>query len=428
MVKFFQSKKTAIIPFKEKSAVLIQNKEIITANEKLKTSSLHFILKPAKPNRITFKITWIAFLSICFTANVYYIILNLTDYLSFDITTTIHSINEEEAEFPTVSFCSEFKTDYFYINIFDLKFNHQDLKKDWPNYLEVYNDTTYGKCYRFNSGKNMSGKTTQILKSKKSGLADGFILDFYSNTSFDFGLLYIFIHNHTVSPPTIFNKGYWITSGSDNYFIIKRLIDEQLEHPYNNCYKNVSKSSFNQTIIDYFSSTKYAYSQKECIAVCRNLISLEESGCNCSISSLDETFAVKCLEQMNDPINKKCASDFLAIFNPKKCGKYCPLQCDSFSYDITLNIQSIIANGNITTLRNYYYSEFLTYENMSKTYYGIYVYYDDLKYTLINQIPKTEISGLISNIGGTFSLFLGLSIGSFLEIIEILIEFILTLF
>ena len=65
---------------------------------------------------------------------------------------------------------------------------------------------------------------------------------------------------------------------------------------------------------------------------------------------------------------------------------------------------------------------------MSKTYYGINVYYDDLKYTLINQIPKVEIAGLVSNIGGTFSLFLGLSIGSFLEIIEILIEFIFSLF
>jgi hypothetical protein len=274
----------------------------------------------------------------------------------------------------------------------------------------------------------MFGKTTQILKSKKSGLADGFNLDFYANTSFDFGLLYDYIHNHTVSPPTIFNKGYWITSGSDNYFIIKRLFDEKLEHPFNNCYKNVSQAPFNQNIIAYFSSLKYSYSQKECIEVCRNLISIEESGCNCSINDLSEEFAVKCLEEINDTVLRKCANDFLAFFDPKKCYKYFPLQCDSFSYKITLNIQSIIASGNITTLRSDYYLDFLTYENMSKTYYGINVYYGDLKYTLINQIPKVEIAGLVSNIGGTFSLFLGLSIGSFLEIIEILIEFIFSLF
>jgi len=52
MFKFFQSKNTAVIPFKENSAMTIQKKEIITAKENLKTSSLHFILKPIKPNRI----------------------------------------------------------------------------------------------------------------------------------------------------------------------------------------------------------------------------------------------------------------------------------------------------------------------------------------------------------------------------------------
>jgi hypothetical protein len=134
MVKFFRSRKTAVIPIKEKSAVTIKNKEIITAKEKLTTSSLHFILKPTKPNRITFKIIWLVFLSICFTANVYYIILSLTDYLSFNTTTTILSINEVEAEFPTISFCSKFKTDYFNMNILDLEFNHQKLKKDWQNW------------------------------------------------------------------------------------------------------------------------------------------------------------------------------------------------------------------------------------------------------------------------------------------------------
>ncbi len=65
---------------------------------------------------------------------------------------------------------------------------------------------------------------------------------------------------------------------------------------------------------------------------------------------------------------------------------------------------------------------------MSKSLYQLYVYYDDLKYTVINQKPKTELYGLISNIGGTFSLFLGLSIGSFLELLEALGELLFIFF
>ena len=61
---------------------------------------------------------------------------------------------------------------------------------------------------------------------------------------------------------------------------------------------------------------------------------------------------------------------------------------------------------------------------MSKTDFQINVYYENLQYTLISQQPKIELFGLISNIGGTFSLFLGLSFFSFLEFFDLLIEFI----
>jgi hypothetical protein len=52
----------------------------------------------------------------------------------------------------------------------------------------------------------------------------------------------------------------------------------------------------------------------------------------------------------------------------------------------------------------------------------VYVYYEDLKYTLISQSPKTDTLSLISNIGGILGLLLGISFLSFIEILEIIIE------
>jgi hypothetical protein len=52
----------------------------------------------------------------------------------------------------------------------------------------------------------------------------------------------------------------------------------------------------------------------------------------------------------------------------------------------------------------------------------IRIYYDDLKYTWINQQPKIELFGLISNIGGSLSLFVGISFISFLELFEVFTE------
>ena len=56
----------------------------------------------------------------------------------------------------------------------------------------------------------------------------------------------------------------------------------------------------------------------------------------------------------------------------------------------------------------------------NKVYFRIY--YEDLKYTWINQQPKIELFGLISNIGGSLSLFVGISFISFLELFEVFTE------
>ena len=59
---------------------------------------------------------------------------------------------------------------------------------------------------------------------------------------------------------------------------------------------------------------------------------------------------------------------------------------------------------------------------MNKNLIIIYVYYKELKYTLISQQPKTEIFDLISKIGGILGLFMGISFMSLIEILEILFE------
>ena len=71
---------------------------------------------------------------------------------------------------------------------------------------------------------------------------------------------------------------------------------------------------------------------------------------------------------------------------------------------------------------------FQTYEEANKHWIVLYVYYKDLKYTLIKQEPKTETFDFISNIGGILGLFLGISFLSLIEALEIFIEIIYILF
>jgi len=66
------------------------------------------------------------------------------------------------------------------------------------------------------------------------------------------------------------------------------------------------------------------------------------------------------------------------------------------------------------------YLEFETNTNFSRNFYSINVYYNNLKYTYISQSPKLELFGLISNLGGLFSLFLGLSFVSLIDVFHII--------
>ena len=115
-------------------------------------------------------------------------------------------------------------------------------------------------------------------------------------------------------------------------------------------------------------------------------------------------------------------SDFQNSNVIKICSQYCPLECDSISYSISTNSEQFPFTGSFSNLTSFEYQKFLSYEEVQKYYVSIRAYFPELKYTLINQQPKVEVFDLVSSVGGTLGLFLGISFLSFVEIIELLIE------
>jgi hypothetical protein len=261
----------------------------------------------------------------------------------------------------------------------------------------------------------MFNQTIPIKESIRAGLDDAFYLNFYFNTTYDSSLPMIYIHNNTDRPDSIYRKGYFFSSGSVNYFNIKRTLDQRLGLPYNNCFKNVSESDLNQTVINLMNENNLEYSQKECFGSCINLKYKEMNPCNQSYDNENIFFFAstnKCIEEF---IREKGMHD-LCMLN------YCPLDCDHYSYDVSLHSVIETATGNISMKSSTNYVGFNTYENVSRTFYGLRVYYDELEYTLIRQQPKIEPFGLISNIGGTLGLFIGFSFISILELVEVVAE------
>jgi hypothetical protein len=373
-------------------------------SEILSISSLAYLLSPFRSKRLLIKIIWFIFILIFLFLSIYYVILNILDYLKYDTTTSLQTVYESEPEFPTISFCLKQKwgTDgsskKFEIEIGFMWFNNQDLINEWQNHLETYQDLVYGQCYRFNSGLNMSNQSIPFKNLKTIGRDDGLWLDINSKSNPNTTeTLIVYIHNHTQMPVTIYNKGKYFSKGLNTHIIIEKIYDKKLESPYNDCLKDVSQYPLNKTIINYLKHKNREYTQKECFYLCRNLKFNEFDYCNCQLPSLDNEIWNDCFNIISE---SSCYRQFVdSLISNDSCSNYCPLECDSFTYETPI------------------YTE-LDYDNQ----YSLIIYFEDFKYSLISQQPKIELFSLISNLGGILGLFIGFSFISLLEIIEVLGE------
>lgn len=388
-------------------------------------STIQGIPKILRTKRLFFKIMWFSFLFGSGLACGYFVTKTFVDFLEYDTITSIETVIDHQLEFPTFSFCNYANSSFEFV-ILDCVFNRdKDCKKNWSNHFETYDDTFYGKCYRFNSGKNMRKQPIQIKNSSVAGLYYGFSLDIYVPTERDSSELLIYIHNSTKTPASLFNKGYFVIAGSFYSFAIRRTYEQKLDAPYSSCLRDLSQFPGNQSLINYILNKNRTYSQDECISLCQNVKYLElEKNCNCTLNGLDDVFFATCYKKITDKVMKQCAIDFMTKFqkNPVEiCANYCPLECDTVNYEVSQFITPLLSSGQIKK-PVYPLEQFNTYENVTKSFFSMNVYYEDLQYLSISKMPKLQVFDLFSSIGGLFGLFLGMSILSFLELIEIFFE------
>jgi hypothetical protein len=107
---------------------------------------------------------------------------------------------------------------------------------------------------------------------------------------------------------------------------------------------------------------------------------------------------------------------------------YCPLECNrtTFSYESSsseiigdLYVDFIKSNKNLSAD---FVARPITAETAKKSFVYLFLAYDSLSYTYSNEYPNMDVVGLLAAIGGTFGLFMGVSLLSFCEIFEYILE------
>ena len=417
----------------------------------LSDSSSHGLPNFFKTKRLIFKLMWFLLFNASVAFGCFMIQKTVFDYLDYEVVTKIDIINESPTQFPTVTFynLNKLSVNYKNYSLKDIliKCNFNGYSCDYTDFEEKKDKLEY-VYYQFNNGRNSSKHSIGIEKSVLEGKTFGFSLQLFAGLPLEKKLdkghisegYHVIIHNH--SSEAGYNGGLAKTGvdlpiGFETTVIVKRIFSSKLGEPYNKCIKDVkSVDSYDSSLFrSIINKTGYKYRQKDCFDYCLGQKIIV--ACPNETILFKEFYETKPVYLLYKAASGGCIQDhyysFILENINQKCSKYCPLECDSISYETTnsfaqypsLMYANVIKNDTLNTLSKYWNRkliENITAEELHNYLVAFNVYYEALEYTIISEVPNLMIIDLVSNIGGLMGLFVGISFLSFGEVIEMIFE------
>ena len=93
----------------------------------------------------------------------------------------------------------------------------------------------------------------------------------------------------------------------------------------------------------------------------------------------------------------------------------CPVNCETTSYNFKTSFRKFPAKSLPSSVLENYENKTMAIE---ESFLSLKVYFDELKYTNITQLPKFDALDLIASIGGYMGLLLGISFLTLVEVLE----------
>jgi hypothetical protein len=365
------------------------------------------VLKTSNP---FIKVLWVFLFLILFSSLVQNSIENINDYYQYTVITKIEYVNENPMTLPAVTVClasSQTGTTNATLeeSLFMCRIGKTECDiKDFYSFearMSYSNDIL--PCYVLNGGRNSSGHLSEIKSTRATGYFSGFELEL--NLPIDHFLFYFI--NEAFVEPTSSEIVKSIYPGKTHNFIYEKTVETKLKYPFNNCWERENLPD--TTLVRQLSATNITYRQINCFEVC--------------FQDFVRNYALEHELSENEAKEKEIVNNYDRVRN---CDHLCPLECESIQYKISQSTYSLSDLG--------YYEKYLSSliplvekklnitvnstDEFSKNYLDLVIVPESLKYTKISQTPKTSLSALISNLGGSTGLFLDLSFISVCRAIE----------
>ena len=296
------------------------------------------------------------------------------------------------------------------------------------NDLHWYWSFEFGNCFQFNVGLNLTNNEINRKYSRLEGMNDGLKFEIFpftidnewSKFQYDFGFV-VFVHNSSFRPTM--SDAVMVRPGEATHISIARTFISNTPFPYSSCKELTAYNSHFYTFI--LNSPQFmAYRQRDCFNLCMQVNILKT--CGCFFTGFDMPLAKNITRPCLNLTDYTCYTKVISEFDPIACEtESCPLQCEYVEYNK-------VVSGHLAPHHSYYsnplnaeewppfnFTTPIIYQEWVTLFCTIYVYYDTLSYTQISELPKISLVDLITNIGGSMTLIVSLSIFSLIELVEL---------
>ncbi|CAF1236001.1 unnamed protein product [Adineta steineri] len=309
----------------------------------------------------------------------------------------------------------------------------------------------FGNCYTFNWKTSIPFFTLNSVSNTfviKEGLSLGFYIpreSYFPSLSYDAGLIVLLHDNDELPLPN--ENGRGLQPGLSHSIIYRKTITTFLPAPYSQCTSDIAddlRSLYDTTFINQTASQTVAYSESLCRELCEQAYVFSQ--CSCILPSAFFTRHIYTLDghlisaNICNPFNQQvqCALDFEQKFVASEelqtlwCTRCAP-QCQHTDFSTDLSAQSapseaeienwaaILLNGTNTTsllVPDDFAQRFDYY--FERNYLKVFIGCGSKYVTEYKQEAKLSFIDTFSAIGGQTGLWIGLSVLSVIELIELL--------
>ncbi|XP_040200386.1 amiloride-sensitive sodium channel subunit gamma-like [Rana temporaria] len=293
------------------------------------------------------------------------------------------------------------------------------------SYFTTFLNPKLGNCYTFNGPNYPSSRIqqTDVLNATKAGFSYGLTMELHieqneymTNVSTAAGLRVV-LHGQGKMPfPE--DEGVNIPPGQESDIGVVKVHVKRLQEPYN------SRCSSGHDIRNYYADVYGTeYSREACKKSCAQIKMIKNCGCRMWEFPAPPGIDIPICNISEPPVND-CVEmyEYKLSHDQLKC--HCPLQCQEENFQLTLSSSQWPSSKYLD-----YFSQHIQIrhgyedvENLRDNIVKLVVYYQQLNYELIEEVPSMQLVDLFSSIGGLVGLWIGVSVCTVAEFLELILN------